>query len=66
MLDYIKRCRGMKMSNQNKTDKQYEEDRRAKEADPNYAICLHCNNPFHLSDGVVTTDAALCDVCNGR
>ncbi len=54
------------MSNQNKTDKQYEEDRRAKEADPNYAICLHCNNPFHLSDGVVTTDAALCDVCNGR
>ncbi len=27
--------------------------------------CLHCGNPFRVSDGVVTPDAAICDVCNG-
>ncbi|MFU1479644.1 hypothetical protein ACM25N_18780 [Roseovarius sp. C7] len=32
----------------------------------NYATCLHCNNPFRVSEGVVTPDAAICDVCNGR
>lgn len=30
-----------------------------------YAICLHCNNPFPISAGVVTPEAAICDVCNG-
>lgn len=29
------------------------------------AICLHCRNPFGIGDGVVTKDAALCDVCLG-
>ncbi|PWK58358.1 hypothetical protein [Silicimonas algicola] len=29
-----------------------------------YAVCLHCNNPFPVSEGVVTPDAAICDVCN--
>lgn len=29
------------------------------------AICGHCGNPFRLSDGVVTSEFALCDVCNG-
>lgn len=32
----------------------------------NYATCLHCYNPFRVSNGVVTPDAAICDVCNGR
>ncbi len=32
----------------------------------NYATCLHCNNPFRVSNGVMTPDAAICDVCNGR
>lgn len=54
------------MSDFEKTDEKFDKERRAKEADPNYAVCLHCNNPFRLSDGVVTPDAALCDVCNGR
>jgi len=27
------------------------------------AMCGHCGNPFN--DGVVTSDFALCDVCNG-
>lgn len=29
-----------------------------------YAVCLHCNNPFRRSEGTVTPDAAICDVCN--
>lgn len=29
-----------------------------------YMVCLHCNNPFHRSEGTVTPDAAICDVCN--
>lgn len=29
-----------------------------------YAICLHCNNSFRRSEGTVTPDAAICDVCN--
>lgn len=28
-------------------------------------VCLHCGNPFASGDGVVTDDAAICDVCNG-
>tara|TARA_R110002072_G_C7965586_1_gene534287 strand:+ start:1624 stop:1800 length:177 start_codon:yes stop_codon:yes gene_type:complete len=34
------------------------------EAVTDYAVCLHCNNPFPVSEGVVTADAAICDVCN--
>lgn len=26
-------------------------------------VCCHCSNPF--TDGIVTPDFALCDVCNG-
>jgi hypothetical protein len=26
--------------------------------------CGHCGNPFRPSDGTVTADFALCDVCN--
>ena len=33
-------------------------------SEPN-AICIHCNNPFGISEGVVTDEVALCDVCNG-
>ena len=29
-----------------------------------YATCLHCGNSFRVTDGVVTPDAAICDVCN--
>lgn len=29
------------------------------------AVCLHCSNPFGINDGVVTDDAAICNVCLG-
>ena len=29
------------------------------------AVCVHCQNPFGISEGVITPDVALCDVCNG-
>ncbi len=29
------------------------------------AICIHCKNPFGVSEGVITDEIALCDVCNG-
>lgn len=29
-------------------------------------ICLHCSNAFEPGLGVVTSDGALCDVCNGK
>lgn len=29
-----------------------------------YATCLHCGNSFRVTEGVVTPDAAICDVCN--
>ena len=28
-------------------------------------VCGHCSNPFPASQGVVTDDFSLCDVCNG-
>lgn len=34
------------------------------EGSSDFAICLHCNNPFRRSEGTVTQDAAICDVCN--
>lgn len=29
-----------------------------------YEVCFHCNNPFRRYEGTVTSDAAICDVCN--
>ena len=29
------------------------------------AVCAHCQNPFGINEGVVTSEAAICDVCNG-
>lgn len=29
-----------------------------------FASCFHCGNPFRSSEGTVTSDAAICDVCN--
>lgn len=34
------------------------------EGSSEFAICLYCNNPFRSSEGTVTQDAAICDVCN--
>lgn len=28
------------------------------------AVCVHCGNPFGIGKGVITEDAAFCDVCN--
>ena len=29
------------------------------------AVCVHCQNPFGTNEGAITTEVALCDVCNG-
>lgn len=29
------------------------------------ATCVSCNNPFGINGGVVTDEAALCDICLG-
>lgn len=29
------------------------------------AVCVHCQNPFGRSEGVITPEVAICDVCNG-
>lgn len=34
--------------------------------DQNPNVCIHCGNAFELSDGVVTDEVAICDVCNGE
>jgi hypothetical protein len=34
-------------------------------SDTSRAICLHCGNAFNVGNGVVTADAAICDICNG-
>ena len=30
------------------------------------AECIHCKNPFRISDGIITDEIALCDICNGN
>ena len=32
---------------------------------PPAATCIHCHNPFGISEGVITPEVAICDVCNG-
>ena len=44
-------------------DEQRKREKEARQA--GYPVCLHCKNPFPPSAGVVTADAAICDVCNG-
>lgn len=29
------------------------------------AVCIHCQNPFGINEGIVTDEIALCDVCDG-
>ena len=52
--------------------RQWHEDKRRRETKPDVvfkaapaAICIHCQKPFGFGEGVITDDAALCDVCNG-
>ena len=28
------------------------------------AICIHCQRPFGINEGVMTSDVAICDTCN--
>ncbi len=49
---------------------QWHADRRAGrgQADEEHGVpmetCGHCGNPFRLSEGTITADFAICDVCN--
>jgi hypothetical protein len=38
--------------------------RREIETGSSRPVCLHCGNAFNAGDGVVTADAAVCDICN--
>lgn len=29
------------------------------------ALCVNCQNPFGINEGVITDEVALCDVCSG-
>jgi hypothetical protein len=29
------------------------------------AVCVHCQRPFGIDEGVITPEVALCDICNG-
>lgn len=52
----------------NDSTRKREEERNERERAPldgGVSTCLHCGNPFLISEGVVTSDAALCDICNG-
>lgn len=30
------------------------------------ATCISCQQPFGIGEGVITEEAAICDVCNGE
>lgn len=55
--------RGTNVKNKDEDEREYDRQQ-GNHADLSYAVCLHCNNPFRVSEGVVTSDAAICDVCN--
>lgn len=54
------------MSNNSTRDWAMNQQKRDTDTGAQYATCLHCNNPFRVTSGVVTPDAAICDTCNGR
>jgi hypothetical protein len=51
---------------------QWHEDKKRREQKPDpafrsapVAICIHCQQPFGINEGVITDEVALCDICNG-
>ena len=36
-----------------------------KVSSPPVAECVVCQNPFGVSEGTITDEVAICDVCNG-
>ncbi len=31
---------------------------------PPVATCVHCHRAFAISEGIITDDVAICDICN--
>jgi hypothetical protein len=29
------------------------------------ATCIHCHRPFSWTEGMITEEVAICDICNG-
>ena len=29
------------------------------------AVCVNCQNPFGINEGIITDEVALCDICAG-
>jgi hypothetical protein len=52
--------------------RRWHEEKRRREQEPipwhaePVAICVHCQNPFGINQGSMTSDVAICDVCNGE
>lgn len=42
-----------------------EQQRRAAWKPSPIAICINCQNPFGINEGVITDDVAMCDLCLG-
>ncbi|HYI41060.1 MAG TPA: hypothetical protein VE053_12155 [Allosphingosinicella sp.] len=51
--------------------RRWHEEKRARAPEPARwapqaaAICVSCQNPFGYSEGVITEEATLCDICLG-
>lgn len=50
----------------------WHEEKRAREwrpepvhRSPAVAVCVHCQNPFGVNEGIITDEVALCDICSG-
>jgi hypothetical protein len=33
--------------------------------DPRVAICIHCHQSFGITEGTITEEVSICDICNG-
>jgi hypothetical protein len=54
----------MSNENRNRALAQQSRENTKQRAGSDHAICLHCGNMFRVTEGVVTPEAAICDVCN--
>lgn len=51
--------------------RQWREEKRRREQEPPrrrpepVATCVHCQQPFGFTEGTITEEVAICDICNG-
>ena len=49
------------ISDEIETRRQLERERARRAAA--IAVCIHCNNPFGFSEGIITDDVQMCYIC---